>query len=781
MNILKRTVSAVVVAVFVMVMTSIFAYADDWVFVERGSVSEEYFEAAKACYDLGFLTNVYDESKAITTRGEAAVAITKIAGKYDEAMKQKDSKTYFTDIESGTELNGCVWVMNEMGIIPNGKEFNANESVTINDLAPWMVNLLGYGPIVSSRYGSNVTGYVAYAYSIGLNDGVKMSDGNTFTHEAFSQFLYNSLESKTVKVKYYAYGGAQYEITKDTLLYKLGYSKYIVNAYVTEKSAVVNGKKYNSKELDGSAVVNENLTVVDNDAMTYIDLGMKLYVKDGGIYCAIPYYGGSIIINNGATETDNPELSLKFELYGLTKYRLSAKDDKGNDVPFTDVTDEPVSYTIPVTDGYHSVSVEFASMEGTTKKTLTKGIKMNNKRNVTFVVNGEVLKTEQQGCGSTIKFPSEGVDGYWIKEWSVPKTYVIPNEDITVTANAIPLAKIKGRLLDKDGNPVKAGNGVSVNAYKSYNNNDGKVSAYTDSDGKFELTYPQGKYNLNIGNDRSVEVNATSSEVDLGDIGVSALAWLIDTQRNVESVNGIDMNIVESVIGDKGKEAVANGGKYRLRCYAGNDATTSYNSTLIEKTIKTDMGDDAAMYFFHINMSGMADGVSGQYSSYENIYELPKNIEFVINIPENLNGKTNYAIYREHTEISGDTKISHIEKITMQPNEYGEYFKIENGQIKLYARRFSLYAISCSDNEAVTKINVSVSDDKKKFTVMPANISNGNDVILALYDGDKLVDVQCMPYRGIALEFTTDKTYTSAKVMAWKDIGSFVPVCKAFN
>lgn len=82
MNILKRIVSAVVVAVFVMVMTSIFAYADDWVFVERSSVSEEYFEAAKACYDLGFLTNVYDESKAITTRGEAAVAITKIAGKY---------------------------------------------------------------------------------------------------------------------------------------------------------------------------------------------------------------------------------------------------------------------------------------------------------------------------------------------------------------------------------------------------------------------------------------------------------------------------------------------------------------------------------------------------------------------------------------------------------------------------------------------------------------------------------------------------------------------------
>ena len=74
-----------------------------------------------------------------------------------------------------------------------------------------------------------------------------------------------------------------------------------------------------------------------------------------------------------------------------------------------------------------------------------------------------------------------------------------------------------------------------------------------------------------------------------------------------------------------------------------------------------------------------------------------------------------------------------------------------------------------------------VSEDKKSFTITPINIENGKTVILALYDGEKFIEMQSLVYTGEAIPFTTTKTYTKAKVMVWDDITNLKPVCEVEN
>jgi len=71
-----------------------------------------------------------------------------------------------------------------------------------------------------------------------------------------------------------------------------------------------------------------------------------------------------------------------------------------------------------------------------------------------------------------------------------------------------------------------------------------------------------------------------------------------------------------------------------------------------------------------------------------------------------------------------------------------------------------------------------VSEDGKSFVVTPVNIENGKTVILALYDGEKFVEMQSEIYEGIAIPFVTTKAYTNAKVMVWDDLTNLKPVCE---
>ncbi|MDO4831688.1 MAG: hypothetical protein Q4A46_09480, partial [Clostridia bacterium] len=70
-----------------------------------------------------------------------------------------------------------------------------------------------------------------------------------------------------------------------------------------------------------------------------------------------------------------------------------------------------------------------------------------------------------------------------------------------------------------------------------------------------------------------------------------------------------------------------------------------------------------------------------------------------------------------------------------------------------------------------------VSPDGKMFNIKPAEIANGNTVILTLYNGNYFVEMQSQIYDGTDIPFITDKAYTSAKVMVWDNISKAEPVC----
>lgn len=72
-------------------------------------------------------------------------------------------------------------------------------------------------------------------------------------------------------------------------------------------------------------------------------------------------------------------------------------------------------------------------------------------------------------------------------------------------------------------------------------------------------------------------------------------------------------------------------------------------------------------------------------------------------------------------------------------------------------------------------------DDNGNIVVKPKNIENGEIVVIALYNGNSVVEVMLSPYDGTKFTFVTSKAYTRAKAMVWSNLDSIRPVCKAKN
>lgn len=81
----------------------------------------------------------------------------------------------------------------------------------------------------------------------------------------------------------------------------------------------------------------------------------------------------------------------------------------------------------------------------------------------------------------------------------------------------------------------------------------------------------------------------------------------------------------------------------------------------------------------------------------------------------------------------------------------------------------------------ISGISAEYFDDRKEIIVKPINIESGKTVILALYGGDKLVEVQLKTYNGMEIPFTPTKSYTRAKVMVLESLESMTPVCAAIG
>ncbi len=90
------------------------------------------------------------------------------------------------------------------------------------------------------------------------------------------------------------------------------------------------------------------------------------------------------------------------------------------------------------------------------------------------------------------------------------------------------------------------------------------------------------------------------------------------------------------------------------------------------------------------------------------------------------------------------------------------------------------YVLTAANIIFCSGISAKHSEDKKNILVKVINIADGKNVILALYDGDRLVEVQQSgeySENSREITFTPSKAYTNAKVMIWESLGSLSPVC----
>lgn len=66
------------------------------------------------------------------------------------------------------------------------------------------------------------------------------------------------------------------------------------------------------------------------------------------------------------------------------------------------------------------------------------------------------------------------------------------------------------------------------------------------------------------------------------------------------------------------------------------------------------------------------------------------------------------------------------------------------------------------------------------FLVAPTGVENGNRIIFACYNDDRMVYVNPYVYAGEStIPFTTTETYDKVKVMVWESLETCVPLCEA--
>lgn len=356
--------------------------------IDRTVVSEKYYNAAKICYDLGIMPKIYEN--------------------YNQNV-------------IGSEFNAVY-----KALTGYDGDASADSELTYSDIIVDLVDGLGYTPAVEYN-GGRPLGSLLVASQQGLTKGVSLSKDSKVAYEQLAQLVYNSLECPLMKQISWGMDPV-YDITDDTRLYQLGYSKYTVNAEISGDNAAVKGKVYNKANKKGIEA-DTQLTISDNDIKTYTDKGMKLYVKDGNILSGIPYYYARVKINNGDKETTSKNVLLNLEAYGYSKYKIG-------DGEYTAVPDSnTVEYTLDPISGDKTVTVDFANSDESKKTSSSAIIKLINKHTVTYKVNGNVFETVEVDCGSAIpaldKTPS--VDGFRFDGWKdIPET--MPDEDIVVEA-----------------------------------------------------------------------------------------------------------------------------------------------------------------------------------------------------------------------------------------------------------------------------------------------------------------------------------------------------------
>ncbi len=637
--------------------------------LDRTVVSESYYKAAKVCYDLGLISDIYESYNKNVTRGELAEIFTKMLGMEEIAETLKDRER-FSDVESGTVLCGYVNAMCNQGIMAamSGSTFEPETEEKYENICKMIVSVLGYAPYAQER-GGYPQGYISTAASTGMTKGVIVSVGSSITKEQMAQIVYNSLSIGIMEQTGWG-SNAIYEVTKDTLLYRLGLSKF--NGDVTfaeDNKAALSGFIYNDDNLEGVKYSENEAVIVDNDIKDYEKTSMELYLNGKEILCGFEYTGVVIIGNNGETETTSRIIPIEIYSYGdvYTTYRI------GTTGAYKPIPAGAVSCLIGENHGNHNITVYAANDDESivTSKRIT--ISHNNMHTATFVVNGQVYEKKEIGCGKKISAPSVNLSGYTLRNWeNMPS--VMPDKDIVIYGVAIPNVTYTGTVVS-GGNPAYA----SLYVRSSY------VSYTNGSTGEFSFTVPQGETSLRItlnGLSKTLNLNGSESRVDLGTIDFDKLSTTVETSCN-------------TVVSADFEEAVLTEEDIAYKAIEGNDLLVTMKiddmSYYPNYAITSVLSDKYPQYTAcnHYNIT-LTKAKSGTEAGRVEISETDEVVSVKFALAAQNMGKSAYGVLREH--------MGQVDMLTTVPNENGEYIEVSDDIITVYAKKFSAYTIVALDN-----------------------------------------------------------------------------------
>ncbi len=221
----------------------------------------------------------------------------------------------------------------------------------------------------------------------------------------------------------------------------------------------------------------------------------------------------------------------------------------------------------------------------------------------------------------------------------------------------------------------------------------------TDVDGKFTVTgIPNGEYNFVIAKDgRTVTLHI---RVDGSDFTYEGQIILPSGNKNskLDIIGAETPNIVEKglqdlfedtdIYDDIGKNAVNNNGTVEIRLTVQKDDSSPEKGTV---TAQMSSAGYEAGIVLDVGIEKTVMTSNGEVSDQREIPELKNALTLIIPLPAELQGKSNYVVYRMHN--------GSVYKITTTETN-GEYIEIsvDKTYLILHAKYFSTYAIGYSES-----------------------------------------------------------------------------------